>query len=57
MIVLGPSLSASAGESASKVICSPSQSLSCRSLNWLKYQKDQYCRAKPECPGSRAMWA
>ena len=43
--------------SASKVICMPSQSPSCRSLNWLKYQKNQYWRANPEWPFSRAMWA
>ena len=36
--------------SASKVICIPSQSPSWRSLNWLKYQKNQYWRAKPEWP-------
>ena len=51
------SCSASAGVSASKAICIPSQSPSCRSLNWLKYQKNQYCRAKPAWPCSRAMWA
>ena len=50
MISLGSSCSAAAGVSASKVICMPSQSPSWRSLNWLKYQKNQYWRANPEWP-------
>ena len=57
MISFGSSLSAAVVVSASKLSCIPSQSPSCRSLNWLKYQKNQYWRTKPEWFGSRAMWA
>ena len=57
MISSGSSPSAAAAVSASKLSCIPSQSPSWRSLNWLKYQKNQYWRAKPEWFGSRAMWA
>ena len=34
----------------SKTSCIPSQSPSCRSLNWLKYQKNQYWTASPGAP-------
>ncbi len=59
MISLGSSSAAgaAAGVADSKLTCIPSQSLSCRSLNWLKYRKNQYWRAKPEWPLSRATWA
>ncbi len=50
IISLGSSASACRALPASKAICIPSQSPSCRSLNWLKYQKNQYWTTKPGWP-------